>query len=172
MPPKFQKSDYVKVLATRFDSDDIRDRSGRLFSEQWAHEGNGIWCFGTVSRVYVKKGRQPQKYSIRYDGGQTMTSTEDQIEPANEDEQDEESDDEERQRDTMYDSERDSDNQSTDVGEELWYVPPETDGNVTEDDEGEVEEGKENEMGIETFDMEDKTLANKNSTRNFGSDLG
>ena len=101
-----------------------------------------------------------------------MTSTEDQIEPANEDEQDEESDDEERQRDNMYDSERDSDNQSTDVGEELWYVAPETDGNVTEDDEGEVEEGKENEMGIETFDMEDKTLANKNSTRNFGSDLG
>ena len=43
---------------------------------------------------------------------------------------------------------------------------------MTEDDEGEVEEGKENEMGIETFDMEDKTLANKNSTRNFGSDLG
>ena len=85
MPPKFNKSDYVKVLATRFYSENIRDRSGRLFSEQWAHEGNGIWCFGTVSRVYVKKGRQPQKYSIRYDGGQTMTSTEDQIEPANED---------------------------------------------------------------------------------------
>ena len=151
MPPKFQKSDYVKVLATRFDSEDIRDRSGRLFSEQWAHEGNGIWCFGTVSRVYVKKGRQPQKYSIRYDGGQTMTSTEDQIEPANEDDQDEESDDEERQRDNMYDSERDSDNQSTDVGEELWYVEPETDGNVTEDDEGEVEEGKEDERGDETM---------------------
>ena len=42
----------------------------------------------------------------------------------------------------------DSDNQSTDVGEELWYVEPETDGNVTEDDEGEVEEGKEDEREI------------------------
>jgi hypothetical protein len=149
MPPKYKKSDYVKVLATRFDSDDIRDRAGRTFSEQWAHEGNGIWCFGTVSRVYVKKGRQPQKYSIRYDGGQTMTSTEDQIEPANEDDADEESDENERQRDNMYDSERDSDNQSTDVGEESWYGEPETDSNVTEDDEGAVEEGKEDERGDE-----------------------
>jgi hypothetical protein len=147
MPPKYKKSDYVKVLATTFDSDDIRDRTDRTFSEQWTREGNGIWCLGTISRVYAKKGRQLQKYSIRYDGGQTMTSTEDQIEPANEDDADEESDDNERERDAMYESDRDSDNQSTDVREELWYAEQEKDGNVTEDDEEEVEEGKEDERG-------------------------
>ena len=152
MPPKYKKSDYVKVLATRFDSDNMRDRAGRTFSEQWAHESNGLRAMGSRGRwdmVYVKKGRQPQKYSIRYDGGQTMTSTEDQIEPANEDDAVEESDENERQRDNMYDSERDSDNQSTDVGEESWYGEPETDSNVTEDDEGAVEEGKEDERGDE-----------------------
>jgi hypothetical protein len=30
--------------------------------------------------VYVKKGRQPQKYRVKYDGGQTMTSLEEQME--------------------------------------------------------------------------------------------
>ncbi len=30
--------------------------------------------------MYVKKGRQPQKYRVKYDGGQTMTSLEEQME--------------------------------------------------------------------------------------------
>jgi hypothetical protein len=47
----------------------------------------------------------------------------------------------------MYDSDRNSGNQSTDVGEELWYEEREQDGNVTEDDKGEVEEGKEDVRG-------------------------
>jgi hypothetical protein len=91
MPPMYKKSDYVKVLATEFDNED-RDRAGMNFSERWAADGNGLWCYGTISRVYVKKGRLPQKYSIKYDGGQTMTSVEDTIEPANEDDEDEQPD--------------------------------------------------------------------------------
>ncbi len=33
-----------------------------------------------VTHVYVKKGRQPQKYRVKYDGGQTMTSLEERME--------------------------------------------------------------------------------------------
>ena len=91
MPPKYKKSDYVKVLATEFDNES-RDRAGMNFSERWAADGNGLWCYGTISRVYVKKGRLPQKYSIKYDGGQTMTSVEETIEPANDDDEDEQPD--------------------------------------------------------------------------------
>jgi hypothetical protein len=62
------------------------------FSERWAADDNGLWCYGTF-RVCAKKGRPPQKYSIKYDGGgQTVTSVEDTIEPANEDDEDEQSD--------------------------------------------------------------------------------
>ncbi len=53
-------------------------------------EGNGEWCHGSVSHVYVKKGRQPQKYKVKYDGGQTMTSLEDQMEVSVLDEEDSE----------------------------------------------------------------------------------
>jgi hypothetical protein len=112
MPPKYNKNDYVKVLATAFDNDK-RDKAGRNFSEDWVHQGNGIWCYGTISRVYVKRGRQPQKYSIKYDGGQSMPALEGQIEPANEDDE-ADAVGEENERDGMYESDRDSDNQSTD----------------------------------------------------------
>jgi hypothetical protein len=81
----------VKVLATEFDNES-RDRAGMNFSERWAAYGNDLWCYGTISRVYVKKGRLLQKYSIKYDGGQTMTSVEETIEPANEDDEDEQPD--------------------------------------------------------------------------------
>ncbi len=92
MPPKYIKKDYVKVLANKCDNDE-RNKSGMNFSERWAADWNRLRCYGTISRVYVKKRGQPQKYSIKYDEGQSMASTEDQIEPANEKEDDEEADD-------------------------------------------------------------------------------
>jgi hypothetical protein len=60
-----------------------------------------------LSRVYVKKGRHPQKYSIKYDVGGTMSCEEEHIEVV--DVESSESDDSETgQRETM---ERDSDNE-------------------------------------------------------------
>jgi hypothetical protein len=47
MPPKYRKKDYVKVLANKFDNDE-RDKSGMNFSERWAADGNGLWCYGTI----------------------------------------------------------------------------------------------------------------------------
>ncbi len=53
------------------------------FSEKWAAaDGNGIWCYGQISRVYVKKGRKAQEYMIRYDNGESMRGVEEHIEPA------------------------------------------------------------------------------------------
>ncbi len=63
MPPKFNKGDRVRLKATLFDNGK-RDRNGLLFSEKWLADGNGEWCYGDVTHVYVKKGRQPQKYRI------------------------------------------------------------------------------------------------------------
>jgi hypothetical protein len=133
MPPKYRKKDYVKVLANKFDNDE-RDKSGMNFSERWAADGNGLWCYGTISRVYVKKRGQPQKYSIKYDGGQSMASTEDQIEPANEEEDDEEADDGESE------SDRDSGNQSTDSEGQTLKPQEDKDDDVTDDDLGSVNE--------------------------------
>jgi hypothetical protein len=56
MAPKFRKKDRVKVLATRFDKEEVEEGE-RKFSEKWAADGNGIWCYGTITRVYVKKRR-------------------------------------------------------------------------------------------------------------------
>jgi hypothetical protein len=116
MPPKYRKNYYVKVLATAFDNQNV-DKAGRNFSKGWLAEGNDRWCQGNISRVYVKKERQPQKYGIKFDGGQTMPALEEQIEPANEDGDDEDLEGEEKERDEMYSSDRDSDNESTDHDE-------------------------------------------------------
>jgi hypothetical protein len=132
MPPKYRKKDYVKVLAIKFDNDE-RDKSGMNFSERWAADyGNGLWCYGTMSRVYVKKRGQPQKYSIKYDGGQSMARIEDQIEPANEEEDDEEANDGDKEPD------RGSGNQSTDSEGQTFQ--PQEDKDVTDDDLGSVNE--------------------------------
>ena len=54
--PKYSSNgDRVKVRATRFDNE-TRDRNRLLFSEKWAADGNGEWCFGVVAHVYVVKG--------------------------------------------------------------------------------------------------------------------
>jgi hypothetical protein len=64
--PKYNKGDWVKVKATLFDNW-TRDRNGLLFSEKWAADRNGEWCFGVVAHVYVVKGRRVQTSRIKYD---------------------------------------------------------------------------------------------------------
>ena len=57
-----------------------RDRNGLLFSEKWAADGHGEWCYGTVSFVYVRRGRQIQKYRVKYDEGTSMEALEEHLE--------------------------------------------------------------------------------------------
>ncbi len=78
MPPKFAKTDRVKLYATRFDKEELEEGEQK-FSEKWAADGNGIWCYGTVTRVYVKKGRKAQEYMIRYDNGESMKGIEEHM---------------------------------------------------------------------------------------------
>ena len=52
MAPKFGKQNRVRVLATRFDNEEAEEGEQK-FSEKWAADGNGIWCYGTITRVYV-----------------------------------------------------------------------------------------------------------------------
>ena len=70
----------MRVHAKKFDGE--RDEEGRLFSEKWEQDGNGEWCYGTITHVYVRKGRQTQNYRIKYDEGSTMQCIEDHIETA------------------------------------------------------------------------------------------
>ncbi len=73
MPPKFSKGDRVRAKATVFDGgEESRDRNGLLFSEKWAADKNGEWCYGTVSFVYARKGRHAQSYRVKYDEGTVM----------------------------------------------------------------------------------------------------
>jgi hypothetical protein len=87
MAPAFNKGDRVKLKATLFNNGK-RDRNGKLFSEDLFDRGHGEWCHGTVTFVYVKRGRQAQKYRMKYDGGQTMSSLEEQMEAAGLEEED------------------------------------------------------------------------------------
>jgi hypothetical protein len=90
---KFKKDDLVRVHATRFNAPNGgKDKNGRTFAENWAKEGNGEWCYGRVSFVYKRKGRQAQKYRIHYDERTTMESLEDHMEAAPEGEEDGEDD--------------------------------------------------------------------------------
>jgi hypothetical protein len=77
---RFRKGDRVRASATLFDGDGARDRNGLLFSEKWAADGHGEWCYGTVSFVYVRRGRTAQKYRVKYDEGTTMEALENHLE--------------------------------------------------------------------------------------------
>ena len=97
MAPKFAKGDRVKAYATRFDKTEKDLEDGEiLFSAKWATDGNGIWCHGAVSRVYVKKGRKPQEYMMRYDNGESMRGLEEHLEAAQDDGESEIASEEER----------------------------------------------------------------------------
>ena len=145
MAPKFAKGDRVRVYATRFDKDEVEEGEQR-FSESWAAEGNGIWCYGSVSRVYVKKGRKEQEYMIRYDNGESMRGVEEHLEPAQDDGESDDASEEEK--DNM---DRDSDTASTDMEEDavVRAQRQDTDNAVTDDEAGEVAEGDDDDMGVE-----------------------
>ena len=146
MAPKFAKKDRVKVLATRFDKDEVEDGEQK-FSEKWAADGNGIWCYGVIAHVYVKKARKAQEYNIRYDNGESMKGVEEHLEVA-EDDSDSSEDDREERKENMLDEEN-SDDVSTDFEGTTVRETIEKDGEVTDDEEGEVQEGLEDEMGQE-----------------------
>jgi hypothetical protein len=145
MAPKFAKGDRVRVYATRFDKDEVEEGEQK-FSEKWAADGNGIWCYGSVSRVYVKKGRKAQEYMIRYDNGESMRGVEEHLVPAQDDGESEAASEEER--DNM---DRDSDDASTDMEEDaaVRAQGQEKDNAVTDDEAGEVAEGDDDDMGVE-----------------------
>ena len=148
MAPKFKKGDRVKAYATRFDKADTDLEEGEeLFSAKWAADGNGIWCYGAVTRVYVKKGRHPQEYMIRYDNGESMRGMEEHLVAAEDDGESEIASEEER--DNM---DRDSNNCSTDLelDANIRAQRQDNDREVTDDEAGEVAEGEEAEMGVVT----------------------
>ena len=101
MPPKFAKKDRVKVLATRFDKDQVEEGEQK-FSEKWAADGNGIWCYGVIAHVYVKKARKSQEYNIRYDNVESMKGFEEHLEVAEDDSDSSEDDREERKDNMLY----------------------------------------------------------------------
>ena len=117
MAPKFSKGERVRVEATKFDNDK-RDNAGMNFSERWLADGNGTWCYGTISRVYVKKGRMPQQYSVKYDIGGTMACEEQHIESAGIEETDSEDNDEGQEVDEDNDEDEDKDEEEVEEEEE------------------------------------------------------
>jgi hypothetical protein len=94
--PQFKKGDRVRAKATLFDGGEgTRDRNGLLFSEKWAADGHGEWCYGAVSFVYSRRGRHTQLYRVKYDEGTVMQAEDAHLELAeDEDDSDEESDNE------------------------------------------------------------------------------
>ena len=110
--PRFKKGDRVKASAKLFDSNETRDRNGLLFSEKWAADGNGEWCYGSVSFVYKKRGRTVQKYRVKYDEGTTMEALENHLEP--------------------YDNDGDSDEGSESGNEMAGSQGSESDGSTVE----------------------------------------
>ena len=123
---KFKKGDLVRVHAKEFDGE--RDEEGRRFSEKWAADGHGEWCYGAISHVYVRKGREAQKYRIKYDEGSSMSCLEGIIEFAPEGEESDCS--------TVY-SEREG---SVASEEDVLGDPQGEDGDSEDEDSGTVEE--------------------------------
>jgi hypothetical protein len=93
--PQFKKGDRVRAKATLFDGEGTRDRNGLLFSEKWAADGHGEWCYGAVSFVYARRGRHAQLYRVKYDEGTVMQAEDAHLELAeDEEDSDDESDNE------------------------------------------------------------------------------
>ena len=77
--PTFAKGDRVRAKATLFD-EGTADRNGLLFSQKWAADGHGEWCYGSVSWIYCRRGRQVQRYRVKYDEGTTQEALEEHLE--------------------------------------------------------------------------------------------
>ncbi len=63
------------------------DELGLKYSERQLRDGQGAWCYGKISLVFIKKSRMPQKYKIKYHEGGFMDCLEENIEMAPEDEE-------------------------------------------------------------------------------------
>lgn len=61
-------SDRVKSSAVLYDHG-TTDENGLTFSQRQLAKGLGAFCFGTVSFVYRQRGREVQKYRVRWDDG-------------------------------------------------------------------------------------------------------
>jgi hypothetical protein len=61
-------NDRVKSRATLYD-EGTEDENGLVFSQRQLGKGLGAFCYGAVTHVYRKSGRQPQKYRVRWDCG-------------------------------------------------------------------------------------------------------
>ena len=61
-------NDRVKSRANLYD-EGTEDENGLRFSQRQLAKGLGAFCFGAVTHVYRKTGRQPQKYRVRWDDG-------------------------------------------------------------------------------------------------------
>ncbi len=124
------------------------------FSEKWAADGNGIWCYGQISRVYVKKGRKAQEYMIRYDNGESMRGVlvEEHIELARH--EDDSEDGSEEAKDNM-DKEGDSGDESTDYDLDHYQQEElqENDKDVTDLDHYQQEERQENDKDVTDDEM-------------------
>ena len=82
MSTRYRKGDRVKVLATRFDVG-TEDDNGDTFSVIHGRQGNGLYCYGTVSFAYSRRSHPNQTYRILYDSGPPqMKSLEDHMLPA------------------------------------------------------------------------------------------
>ena len=149
---RFAKGDRVRAKANLFD-EGTRDRNGLLFSEKWAADGHGEWCYGTVSFVYVRRGRQIQKYRVKYDEGTSMEALEEHLEIVVGEEDSDGSDDVNEMGGSQCE---DSDGSTVEgervvqagrAGEPREPVAEEDDGggNVTSDSEGEL--GEDNMAG-------------------------
>ena len=141
MAPKFSKGERVRVEATKFDNDK-RDNAGMTFSERWLADGNGTWCYGTISRVYVKRRGAPQKYSIKYDIGDAMACEEQHIENAGieeSDSEDESKNDEGEEVDSDEENaDNDEDNETDNEADEGGRVMEEDQDKIqTDESEGE-----------------------------------
>ena len=61
--------DRVKSRATLYDAG-TEDEDGLTFSQRQLGKGLGAFCFGEVTHVYRKVGRQSQKYRVKWDSGE------------------------------------------------------------------------------------------------------
>ena len=90
----FKKGDRVKSLATLYDENTL-DEHDQTFSQRWAGDGLGEYCYGRVTRAYKKQSREPQKYKIRWDGQSTSPALHEHLIDADQDEAEINPDDEE-----------------------------------------------------------------------------
>ena len=64
----FSVSDRVKSSAVLYDQG-TEVENGLTFSQRQLGKGLGAFCFGIVSFVYRKKGREVQRYRVKWDDG-------------------------------------------------------------------------------------------------------